>query len=75
MNLREKIIKCLESRKWTVHRLAREAGLNSDMSIRRLLSGERQGMHSKNLEKILPFFCEMKGKQSNRLGGGDEHDD
>lgn len=56
MNLKHEIEQCLASRKWTPHRLAKEAGLASDMGIRRVLSGEREGLHSKNLCKLLPFF-------------------
>ncbi len=62
MNLKEEIQQCLSERKWNPHRLAKEAGLSSDMGIRRVLSGERKGLHSDNLVKLLPFFG--KGKRS-----------
>ncbi len=56
MNLKEEIQRCLSERNWNPHRLAKEAGLSSDMGIRRVLSGERKGLHSDNLVKLLPFF-------------------
>lgn len=47
---------CLADKKWSTHRLAKEAGLRGDMTIRRFLSGERKGMNTENLLKIFPFI-------------------
>jgi len=56
MKLDQDIQSCLDSRGWTPAVLAREAGIKSVQAITRVLSGERQGMHSKNLQKLLPFI-------------------
>lgn len=56
MNLANDIRSCLSARDWTPSVLAREAGIKSVQAITRVLSGERQGMHSKNLQKLLPFL-------------------
>lgn len=56
MNLKEDIENCL-ARGWkNPHRLAKAAGLKSDMGIRRVLSGERQGFNSKNYALLWPFL-------------------
>jgi len=34
------------------------------MGIRRVLSGERQGMHSKNLLKLAPFIYPEQGRET-----------
>lgn len=60
MNLVEKIQACLDARGWKATKLANEAGVPIPC-ITRVLSGERQGMHSKNLMKLQPFFCDEHG--------------
>jgi transcriptional regulator with XRE-family HTH domain len=56
MNLAQDIQSCLRSRGWTPAVLAREAGVKSVQAITRVLKGEREGMHSKNLLKLAPFL-------------------
>lgn len=56
MELKTDILTCLASRGWSPAVLAREAGIKSVQAITRVLSGERQGMHSNNLQKLLPFL-------------------
>jgi transcriptional regulator with XRE-family HTH domain len=56
MDLAKDIQNCLDSRGWTPAVLAREAGVKSVQAITRVLKGEREGMHSKNLLKLQPFF-------------------
>lgn len=55
MNLAETIKQCLDSRGWTASKLSLEAGVPIPC-ITRILSGEREGMHSKNLLKLAPFI-------------------
>lgn len=58
MNLKESIESCLRQRNWKPSRLARESGVKLN-SITRVLNGERQGVHSRNMEKLMPFFLAL----------------
>jgi hypothetical protein len=55
MNLTATIKACLDARGWTATKLSKESGVPIPC-ITRVLSGERQGMHSKNLLKLAPFI-------------------
>lgn len=56
MNLAHDLTTFFQESGWSACRLAREAGIKSVQAITRVQKGERQGMHSKNLEKLWPFL-------------------
>lgn len=56
MNLKEDFSKFFQETGWSACRLAREAGVKSVQAITRIQSGEREGLHSKNLAKLWPFL-------------------
>jgi len=56
MNLAQDLTIFFQDTGWSACRLAREAGIKSVQAITRVQKGERQGMHSKNLEKLLPYL-------------------
>lgn len=56
MNLKEDLNIFFQETGWSACRLAREAKVKSVQAITRIQSGERSGMHSKNLAKLWPFL-------------------
>jgi len=55
MNIKQDIVSFLATSGWTATRLAREAGV-APPQLTRLLSGERDGLHSKTVERLWPFL-------------------
>ena len=56
MNLAQDLTSFFNDTGWSACRLAREAGIKSVQAITRVQKGERQGMHTKNLEKLWPYL-------------------
>ncbi len=54
-NLRDDIRELLQVSGWPASRLAKEAGIPA-VCITRLLKGTRKGLHSDNVQKLLPFL-------------------
>lgn len=55
MNIKQEIQNALERLGWTATKLANEAGVAPPV-LTRFLSGDRDGIHSKTLEKLWPFI-------------------